>query len=866
MTNEHEVLVAGAMLHDIGKVVYRAKQAKNHSQSGFDYLKEEIGLGETEEQRALLECVMYHHASFLKAADIADDSPAYITYIADNIASASDRRASDSPEPGFDTLMPLESIFNHLNGDGQTFWYSPQMLEENTPVNYPSEEKKNFTSSQYGMIWKKITDSLKAGMKWDRRYINSLLEILEAALSYIPSSTSKRETADISLYDHLKITTAVSSCIYLYLQERGERDYRTALFKNAEEFYDRDVFLLYSIDISGIQNFIYTVQGAGSLRMLRAKSFYLEIFTENLIDEIFDEIGVFRPNLIYCGGGHMYALLPNTADVRQSLDTMERKVNSWLLDNFGTALYVASGYAACSARDLQNEPKGSYKAIYQEIGRVISQKKAHRYTARDIIELNRRKLKSNSRECRVCRNTGPVDDDGLCTMCASLKGLSTDILKKDFFCVLSSPDEDTGPVDAGGANCGVVIPLMENRWLKAGNEEDVKRMIRENDASFVRVFSKNAFYSGQNISSKLWTGDYTARNGDLRAFVEDAAGIGRMAVLRMDVDNLGQAFVSGFENGGNDDRYVTLSRTAAFSRQMTIFFKHHINYILSHSDCCALEGTARQSGGTERMIRPTGSAESDGEGRNDRNEMKSGAAELMETGRSGEVRNRERSLTIVYSGGDDVFLVGAWNDVVEAAVDIRNCFGRFCQNKLTISGGIGLYGGNYPIHIMAEETGKLEDFSKDLDGKNAVTLFESQPAEYDSISAGNIGAGGTDGVSGAGNGGRYRWDDFQNYVLGEKYSTLFRFFRNSDERGNSVLYHLLELIRNRQEKINFARYVYLLSRMEPDEDASEREKTEYRIFSKKMYQWIKSDEDSRQLVTAIYLYVYYVRDAEENVI
>jgi len=101
-------------------------------------------------------------------------------------------------------------------------------------------------------------------------------------------------------------------------------------------------------------------------------------------------------------------------------------------------------------------------------------------------------------------------------------------------------------------------------------------------------------------------------------------------------------------------------------------------------------------------------------------------------------------------------------------------------------------------------------------------------------------------------------------VVKEKYSILQEFFDTSEERGNAFLYQLLELIRNRKEKINFARYVYILSRLEPEKDADTVQREAYGIFSKKMYRWIKDDEECRQLVMAIYLYVYMNREKEEK--
>lgn len=78
---------------------------------------------------------------------------------------------------------------------------------------------------------------------------------------------------------------------------------------------------------------------------------------------------------------------------------------------------------------------------------------------------------------------------------------------------------------------------------------------------------------------------------------------------------------------------------------------------------------------------------------------------------------------IVYSGGDDVFLAGAWNEVIAAFMDLRKALEAFTLGTLTISGGIGVYQDSYPIHVMAQETQVLEDCSKACDTKNAITIW-----------------------------------------------------------------------------------------------------------------------------------------------
>ena len=179
-------------------------------------------------------------------------------------------------------------------------------------------------------------------------------------------------------------------------------------------------------------------------------------------------------------------------------------------------------------------------------------------------------------------------------------------------------------------------------------------------------------------------------------------------------------------------------------------------------------------------------------------------------------------------------------------MDLKEKFEKYTQGTLSISAGIGVYEESYPISAIAEETGEMESKSKNLPGKNAVTLFED--GEMHTLRDGKTEI--SDGT--------YAWDEFINKVVIEKYRVLEEFFETLDDRGMSFLYRMLELIRNQKDKINFARFVYLLSRLEPADEGEKKEK--YRWFSKKMYEWIQSEKDCRELKTAINLYAYSHRE------
>ena len=81
-------LTVGALLHDLGKVVYRARHldSRAHPLSGQALVSQYLNDPDVNE------IILYHHAKDLRKANVSDDSLAYIVYFADNIAAGVDRR------------------------------------------------------------------------------------------------------------------------------------------------------------------------------------------------------------------------------------------------------------------------------------------------------------------------------------------------------------------------------------------------------------------------------------------------------------------------------------------------------------------------------------------------------------------------------------------------------------------------------------------------------------------------------------------------------------------------------------------------------------------------------------------------------
>lgn len=78
----------------------------------------------------------------------------------------------------------------------------------------------------------------------------------------------------------------------------------------------------------------------------------------------------------------------------------------------------------------------------------------------------------------------------------------------------------------------------------------------------------------------------------------------------------------------------------------------------------------------------------------------------------------------VFAGGDDLFLLGSWDVILELSRFIESEFKRFVKSsELTISFGIAMAKASKPISYLAHETEHLLEKSKELDGKDAITFF-----------------------------------------------------------------------------------------------------------------------------------------------
>lgn len=79
----------------------------------------------------------------------------------------------------------------------------------------------------------------------------------------------------------------------------------------------------------------------------------------------------------------------------------------------------------------------------------------------------------------------------------------------------------------------------------------------------------------------------------------------------------------------------------------------------------------------------------------------------------------------VFSGGDDLCVLGTWESVMQFALDFQKELKMFTNNNpsVTISGGIALVNSKLPVRNIADEAEQNLELSKSHIGKNSVTVF-----------------------------------------------------------------------------------------------------------------------------------------------
>ena len=706
MENIREHLYLAALLHDVGKFYQRADTG---SVSTSKYLSE---ISKTESAFLPLHNGYYSHKHCLWTAQFMDDYQSVFKNLigadfsdlsnkdnlfnlavchhlkkeqlsdlgqiikeADCLSSGMDREnevsfKDEQDEKSWDAFKKkrMSSIL-------ETVHFEQGAVKYHLPVSKISLSKDYFPKEQfddnpdYEQLWNDFVNEFKFIQAKDyRAFSETFLNLLYKYTACIPASTIN--FPDVSLYDHLKTTAALTVCLYDY--------YKSGQVCSRES--DRP-FLLIGADFSGIQTYLYQIVSKYAGKNLKGRSFFLRILSDAVVRYLLRELNLFQANVVYNSGGGFYLIAPHTKFVEEKLQAAIKVIEKNFFASFGMTLFVAIESIPVSKDDLMHKDKSNnLGTIWHDLFEKRDKKKSCKFA--DLIEngynnffeplmqggdalrdrITGEEFLSGEKQVKfeegyfIKENTDNQIELGKRLRDTEIMVVSENVLtywNKKFH---------INPANLGFYYYFVqkndLTPSVDNVTIIRFNSPDFNMPIGGNNNTYEFQYYGGNEYNGQTFEE-----------------MSDNSSFSRLGVLRMDVDNLGSIFQSGISR-----ERATLSRFAALSRSFDYYFSGYLNTIWKKTD-------------------------------------------------------PDHSF-IIYSGGDDVFIVGGWEVTILLAKKIHEDFCEFtCHNPaFGISGGIAIVPAKFPIMKGAEESADEEKAAKNhtVKGKSKNTIsFMDFPMNWD---------------------------------------------------------------------------------------------------------------------------------------
>ena len=527
--------------------------------------------------------------------------------------------------------------------------------------------------------------------------------------SAIPAARAGKVVPDVSLYDHSKSTAALSAALYLY--------HRETQTLTVEAIRDRQQtkFLLIGGDFYGIQDFIFSDSGeSGKSRskILRGRSFAVSLMCELAADMICRGIGLPSTSMLLNAAGKFTIIAPNTKSARQAVAAAETSINEWLVRK--TIGVNAFGVSIVEAKPEDFEA-GRFVQAYESLSEAMAARKYHKFDPdkyAGVVEgfLDTFDNSLNPPLCPYCgkrpsssRAEGrkkDQKDQSLCAICCDHIFLGENIVKKNRIAIARKD------ADIRGGQTKLLEPIFDQYQVafidgELGNLAEKGQLLKYWDISisddgkvaadvtarfingYVPVYTREDNYDDRILEgaadekTKLDLVEAIRENRPktfnhlackARNPVPDEKksykGIQALGILKADVDHLGMLMTCGIP-----DRRFSLSRLATLSRQLHGFFCLYLPHLLKTNPAF-------------------------------------------------------RDIYTVFAGGDDLFLIGPWNHIIDLAEYLQERFKDYvCQNPhIHFSAGISLEKAHTPLIKMAANAEDALAAAKQA-GRNRITLF-----------------------------------------------------------------------------------------------------------------------------------------------
>ncbi|MBN2444945.1 MAG: type III-A CRISPR-associated protein Cas10/Csm1 [Spirochaetales bacterium] len=551
----------------------------------------------------------------------------------------------------------LKSIFTIVGFKGEQYktedhFLPPDSLRGKTPLPVKKPDSSCYEIKQ--TILQEIREQHK---KFSHEYLNTLhtnqlYYLLETYGSYIPS----KEDEYVSLFNECKL-----SCAEAVILSKKEPD--------------NDWLFIY-YDISGIQNFIYNIISKGALKNLRSRSFFIELLSHHTQRKLLEAFAVHQANSIMSGGGSGYILTHKPTDYEHKLEAIDRSLNSWLLKEFNTRLHVS----LVSLETNREELTGDTSRVITQLSNKAFEAKNRKFASL-IKNIHENKTvfsfishdDPHSHQCVICgndsKNTDFITETGLqdhhtCGFCHNLIRLGSKlpdvhyIYTTDEPCENSLRIEDTwyllSEIPLQDKQCSLIYPNNSPDFFAHLPDQGIVSM----EKSYITKIAD--LKDVKDVILK----DQSSRQTDSELLPLKENDMAQLTHLSQAVGKKGAHYIGALrmdaDNMGKLIRlgfykHITLQRLTAFSRQMNLFFK------LTIPEIC-----------------------------------------------------NSKKVQLIYAGGDDLFILGAWNHVMDIAISAGKQFSDYTCNNIDIgiSAGLTIHDDKFPVSTMARVSKKALDTAK----------------------------------------------------------------------------------------------------------------------------------------------------------
>jgi len=645
----------------------------------------------------------------------------WIIAIADRLSSGFDRAQFDDYNKGINVRdykkTRLLTIFEAISLKGehsknsleQFFYRYP--LKELSPVNiYPvnNEEITKIDSEQATKDYQALFNGFKEALEnlANKNNLSVWLEHFDSLFtifaSHIPAASVGNVVPDVSLYDHCRTTSAIATALYKYHLETNSID------ENSIKDYEIKKFLLVSCDFYGIQDFIFSEAGStgkNSAKLLRGRSFYISLLTELAADFLCKELGLATTSVILNAAGKFTVLAHNTDDVKKKIKIVEQQINDWLIERFYGQASMGISFIEASGNDFTSED-GKFLVVWEKLLKFVNGKKYKKIdifkyggSCKDYLD----KFDNKLGVCPFCGKRPAVEackikDEHACKMCHDHIFIGENLVKNDQIAILNTNcdvpmkkllEPIFGKYQLVFLNEGQEANLKKEDLVKHWSIEISKdgRVSKNITAKFINSYVPKyeeedqydeRYISGKKSDIKKEEMIEQIKECSPKSFSHIAVkalnfteqqgkfkGVEALGILKADVDLLGAIFSFGISK-----KMFTLSRLATLSRQMNNFFTIYLPYVLKS---------------TEKF----------------------------------------KDIYTIFSGGDDLFLIGPWNKMIDFADIIYKNFKKYvCDHpEITLSVGISIHKPNEPLLRLSEAAEDALVKAKN-NGRNSITIFD----------------------------------------------------------------------------------------------------------------------------------------------